>query len=157
MSGLAVAPHESVGLALLRAHVKPADDPPAGYNDRRGRLWVRLQAHRALPTSKGFEADWRLLRDMLVAAGAEAPTPPASNRRGQARNVLEPFAEALVAARGRRHPEQPWRVSRHGIDTVSFAWRDFDADAALCRLAVTRPDQPPASCSRLGAKARRHG
>ena len=75
MSGspFAVAPHEAVGLALLRAHVTPTDDPPAGYNDRRGQLWVRLAAHRTLPTSKEFEAEWRLLRDMLVAAGAEAP------------------------------------------------------------------------------------
>ena len=73
MSELAVAPHQAVGLALMRAHVKPADDPPAGYNDRRGRLWVRLQAHRTLPTSKEFENEWRVLRDMLVAAGAEAP------------------------------------------------------------------------------------
>jgi hypothetical protein len=54
--------------------------------------------------------------------------------------VLEPFEEALADARGRCHPEQPWRVSRHGVDTVSFAWRDFDADAAVRRLAVTRPD-----------------
>lgn len=67
-------------------------------------------------------------------------SPPASNRRGQARNVLEPFGEALATARGRCHPEQPWHVSRHGIDTVSFACRDFDADAAVRRLAVTRPD-----------------
>jgi hypothetical protein len=72
MSELAVAPHQAVGLALMRAHVKPADDPPTGYNDRRGRLWVRLQAHRTLPTSKDFEGEWRVLRDMLVAAGADA-------------------------------------------------------------------------------------
>jgi hypothetical protein len=72
-SPFAVAPHEAVGLALLAAHVKPADEPPAGYNDRRGRLWVRLQAHRTLPTSKEFEAEWRLLRDMLVRTGAETP------------------------------------------------------------------------------------
>lgn len=75
MSGptFAVAPHEAVVLALLRARVKPADEPPPGYNDRRGRLWVRLAAHRTLPTSKEFEAEWRLLRDTLIAAGAEAP------------------------------------------------------------------------------------
>jgi len=64
--------------------------------------------------------------------------------------VLEPFEEALTAARGRSHPEQPWRVSRHGIDTVSFAWRDFDADAAVRRLAVTRPD--PATGELLSAR-----
>jgi hypothetical protein len=41
-------------------------------------------------------------------------------------------------------------VSRHGIDTVSFAWRDFDADAAVRRLAVTRPD--PATCELVSAR-----
>ena len=75
---------------------------------------------------------------------------PASNRQGQARNVLEPFEEALVAARGRCHPEQPWQVARHGIDTASFAWRDFDADAAVRRLASTRPD--PATGELLSAR-----
>jgi hypothetical protein len=54
--------------------------------------------------------------------------------------VLQPFEEALADARGRCHPEQPWSVFQHGIDTVSFAWRDFDADAALRRLAGAQPD-----------------
>lgn len=63
--------------------------------------------------------------------------------------MLPPFEEALADARGRCHPEQPWSVFRHGIDTVSFAWRDFDADAALRRLAGPRPD--PATGERLAA------
>jgi hypothetical protein len=64
--------------------------------------------------------------------------------------VHEAFDEALAAARGRCHPEQPWNLSRHGIDTVSFAWRDFDGDAALHRLAVTPPD--PATGELLSAR-----
>lgn len=54
--------------------------------------------------------------------------------------MSQPFAEALTEARGRCHPVQPWRVFRHGIDTVSFAWRVFDVTAALSRLTVTQPD-----------------
>jgi hypothetical protein len=94
MSGsrLAVAPHEAVGLALMRAHVMPADDPPAGYNHRRGRLWLRLQAHRTLPTSKEFEREWRVLREMLVAAEAQAP----GHRLAPALNALD---DAWGAAR----------------------------------------------------------
>jgi hypothetical protein len=72
-SSFAVAPHEAVRLALLKAHVLPAVDPPAGYNELRARMWVKLSAHRTLPTSEEFEADWRELRAMLVAAGAGSP------------------------------------------------------------------------------------
>lgn len=49
--------------------------------------------------------------------------PPSSNRRAQARNV----------------PERPWKVVAFGIDTVSFAWRGFDAHAAADRLANNIP------------------
>lgn len=77
-------------------------------------------------------------------------SPPASNRRRETRNVLASFEDALVAARGRCHPEQPWRLLAHGIDTASFAWRDFDVEAAVRRLAVTRPD--PATGELLSAR-----
>ena len=63
-----------------------------------------------------------------------------SNRRETAQNMSQPFAQALADTRGRCHPVQAWRVFRHGIDTVSFAWRVFDVTAALDRLAVTQPD-----------------
>jgi hypothetical protein len=72
-SPCAVPPHDSVGRALLLAHVSPKLEPPPSYNDRRGRLWVRLQAHRTLPTSAEFETEWRALRAVLVTAGAESP------------------------------------------------------------------------------------
>jgi len=36
-------------------------------------MWVKLLAHRTLPSSEEFEADWRELRAMLVAAGASSP------------------------------------------------------------------------------------
>ena len=68
----AVAPHEAVGRALMEAFVRPEASPPAGYNDRRGRLWVRLLAHRTLPKSPEFETEWRALHVMLTQAGAEA-------------------------------------------------------------------------------------
>jgi hypothetical protein len=82
-SAFAIAPHEAVGLSLIEARVMPEHDPPAGYNDRRGRLWVRLLAHRTLPKSKEFEAEWRALHEMLTQAGAETsghPSGPHSKR-----------------------------------------------------------------------------
>jgi hypothetical protein len=75
-SAFAIAPHEAVGLSLIEARVMPEHDPPAGYNDRRGRLWVRLLAHRTLPKSKEFEAEWRALHEMLTQAGAETSGHP---------------------------------------------------------------------------------
>jgi hypothetical protein len=56
------------------------------------------------------------------------------------RNVSQPFAQALADGHGRCHPVQPRRVFRHGIDTVSFAWRVFDLTTVLNRMSVTRPD-----------------
>jgi hypothetical protein len=53
------------------------------------------------------------------------------------------LARELSGERARRRqetllagPARPWRVFRHGIDTVSYAWREFDQEAALQRLAA---------------------
>jgi len=61
--------------------------------------------------------------------------------------VHSSFRAELNAERRRREqaealsgPDEPYRVAGHGIDTVSFAWRDFDARRALRRVSVPAPD-----------------
>jgi hypothetical protein len=70
-----VPPHQRVALALLRARA-PHEHAPTGYNDARGRLWVRMLAHRTLPTADEFETEWRKLHAALVGAGADAAPSP---------------------------------------------------------------------------------
>ena len=90
MTSAAVPPHHQVGRALLAAHLPP-DVAPAGYNEARGCLWVRLQAPRTLPTSAEFEQEWRRLRELLVADNHV-------NGRAHRRNALAALDEVWGAA-----------------------------------------------------------
>lgn len=61
---------ERVGYWLLAARA-PTGIATA-FNERRGALWVLLQARRTLPKPTEFEAEVEALRDLLVAD----PQPP---------------------------------------------------------------------------------
>jgi|SRR5579884_3607101 len=82
-----------------------------------------------------------------------------STSRGHARNVRSSFRDALDVHRGLQRqrsalagPAVPWAVVAHGIDTVSFAWRDFDVVQAENRLMRTAPD--PATGELVGPSRR---